>query len=85
MTFSREELQSLFQNPYRLDAWQDFLQRHLGVSRLLTHPKRVFVPTAEAERGIEGRLLGEIPETGDHFRIGFFDWLCLRKVLMKAT
>ncbi len=74
MIFSRDELQSLFQNPYRLDVWQDFLHRHLGVTHLLARPERVVVPPTEAERGMTGRFLGEISETLDHFKIGLFDF-----------
>ena len=73
MTIAREALQTLFRSPYRLSAWQDFLHRHLGVPVLLARPEPIAVPAAETARGMTGRLLGEIPETGDHFKIGFFD------------
>lgn len=72
MPLGPSELKSLFQAPYDLDAWRNFLHRHLGADHLKARPQPVAVPATESERGIDGVLLGEM--NGGGYRIGLFDF-----------
>ncbi|MDR0529019.1 MAG: Eco57I restriction-modification methylase domain-containing protein, partial [Zoogloeaceae bacterium] len=66
MTYTREQLQSLFQAPFDDAAWTEFLHVFFGAGKLYAIPDLL-----EKKDDAAGFLLGEF-ETADSYRVGLF-------------
>ncbi len=67
MTYSKETLRKIFQQPFNQQEWQNMLHKYFHAKELRAEPERI-EDTPESEKGY---YLGEL-NTTDNYRIGLF-------------
>ena len=67
MTYTKDNLRQIFQQPFNMNEWQQMLQKYFQTKELKAEPERID-DTPEDEKGF---YLGEL-NTTDSYRIGLF-------------
>ena len=69
MTYTKDNLRQIFQQPFDSNEWQQMLQHFFHVTELRAEPERIDGTTDEEQ----GHYLGAI-DTTDNYRIGLFHY-----------
>ena len=67
MTYSKDNLRQIFQQPFNEEGWQNMLRHYFHATELRAEPERIDCTTADEQ----GYYLGAI-DTTDSYRIGLF-------------